>query len=252
MRKAQLAVQLFTVRDFCQTATGLAKTAKRVREMGFPAVQISGVGPIPIAEMKRICDEEGLIICVTHETADLIRHEPAEVVDRLQQLGCRRTAYPYPTGVDFGDVAQLESLIQDLATAGAVLALAYHHHAIEFIRVGDRTVLETIFDRTDPQDLWAEIDTYWIQYGGGDPVSWCEQMAGRMEVIHLKDYGITAESEPAFAEVGSGNLDFARIIAAAEKSGCRWFVVEQDVCPGDPFDSLQKSYDYLTTHITAD
>lgn len=257
MKKEQLAVQLYTVRDFCQTAADLAKTVERVRQMGYPAVQVSGVGPIPVEEIKSICADAGVTICATHEKADLIRQEPAQVVERLQQLGCRVTAYPYPAGVDFGDPVQLESLIQDLARAGAVLAeaglsLGYHHHAIEFLRRGDRTVLETILERVDPRHLWAEVDTYWIQYGGGDPVAWCERMTGRMEVIHLKDYGFTANNEPAFAEVGNGNLDFERIVAAAEKSGCRWFVVEQDICPGDPFDSLQQSYDYLVNHLVAD
>ena len=50
-------------------------------------------------------------------------------------------------------------------------------------------------------------------------------------------------------EIGSGNLDWPRLIPAAEKSGCQWFIVEQDTCPGDPFDSLKSSFDHLTRHL---
>ena len=39
------------------------------------------------------------------------------------------------------------------------------------------------------------------------------------------------------------------ICRAAETAGCRWFIVEQDTCPGDPIDSLRQSFAYLTSHI---
>jgi sugar phosphate isomerase/epimerase len=51
------------------------------------------------------------------------------------------------------------------------------------------------------------------------------------------------------AEIGVGNLDWKAIIAAAEKSGCEWFIVEQDYCPGDPFDSLKTSFDYIEANL---
>ena len=37
--------------------------------------------------------------------------------------------------------------------------------------------------------------------------------------------------------------------AAAEESGCRWFIVEQDTCPGDPFDSVARSFDDISAHL---
>ena len=32
---------------------------------------------------------------------------------------------------------------------------------------------------------------------------------------------------------------------AAEKAGAQWFIVEQDTCAKNPFDSLKDSFDYL-------
>ena len=112
-------------------------------------------------------------------------------------------------------------------------------------------MLDLLYAQTDARYLQAEIDTYWVQYGGGDPVAWCEKLAGRLPLLHLKDYMFTPAAKPAFAEIGSGNLDWKRIIAAAEKSGCQWFIVEQDTCPGDPFDSVAKSYRYIAEHLCA-
>ncbi|RME71256.1 MAG: sugar phosphate isomerase/epimerase [Verrucomicrobia bacterium] len=257
MKRAQIAAQLYTVRDHTQTAADLAETLRRLRDIGYAAVQVSAIGPIPPAEVRRICEEAGMTICATHEDPAVIRRRPGEVVETLSTLGCRHTAYPFPRDVDFTSPADIDTLVADLDRAGAVLAaagcvLSYHNHAIEFMRLGAGTVLEAIFTRTDPRHLQAELDTYWVQFGGGDPVDWCRRMAGRLPVIHLKDYKFTAENQPSFAELGRGNLDFGRIVAAAEAAGCEWFVVEQDTCPGDPFDSLRISFEYLIEHFVDD
>ena len=61
----------------------------------------------------------------------------------------------------------------------------------------------------------------------------------------------TAENKPNYCEIGAGNLIFAKIIAAADTSGCEWFIVEQDVCPGDPVDSLAQSFRYLTENLVS-
>jgi len=50
-----------------------------------------------------------------------------------------------------------------------------------------------------------------------------------------------------FEEIGQGNLDFQRIMSAAKRAGCRWYVVEQDSDweNEDPFQSLKTSLAYL-------
>ncbi|MCD8483822.1 MAG: hypothetical protein LR015_14930 [Verrucomicrobia bacterium] len=65
----------------------------------------------------------------------------------------------------------------------------------------------------------------------------------------MKDYMVTEDYKISFTEIGNGVLDFKSIIAAAEASGCQWFIVEQDTCPGDPFESLAKSFSYIRDHL---
>ena len=248
MNPSQIAAQLYTVRDFCTSATDLAATAKKIRAIGYEAVQVSGVAAqIPPREIHKILNDEGIKICATHESGDLIRSEPLKVVERLKSMNVVRTAYPYPSGVDFKDAAAVKAMVSDLDAAGAVLrengcVLSYHNHAIEFIRLGNEVLMDYIARATAPENLKFELDTYWVQYGGANPVEWCKKTAGRLPVLHCKDYGFGTDNLPHFAEIGYGNLDFPAIIAAADAAGCEWFVVEQDTCAGDPFVSLEKSY----------
>ncbi len=256
MKLSQVAAQLYTVRDHCQTAADFAATAKKIRAIGYPAVQLSGVGPIPEDEIVAILRGEGLTLCATHEPAPVILDEPEKAIARLQALGCPITAYPFPHGVDFSHPAHITTLVRKLDSAGAKfraagLTLGYHNHAIEFVKFQGAPVLDYIYAHTDPQNLVAELDTYWIHYGGGEVIDWCQKLRGRLPFIHLKDYGYTTENKPLWCEIGQGTLPFPKIIAAAEQSGCEWFIVEQDTCPADPFDSLRISFDYIATNLVS-
>jgi sugar phosphate isomerase/epimerase len=110
-------------------------------------------------------------------------------------------------------------------------------------------ILDRIFEEIPANRLVAEIDTYWVQYGGGDPLAWCRKLAGRLPVIHLKDYRVNPDNSVGFCELGRGNLDMPAIVAEAARAGCMWYCVEQDVCPGDPFESIRLSFDYLARAI---
>ena len=254
MKLNQLAAQFYTIRDFCKTAPEFAESCRKIRAIGYPAIQLSGVGPIPEEEIVRICAGEGLVICATHESGDKIINETGKVIERLNKLGCKYTAYPYPGGINMADAAEVSAFAKRLDRAGETMrnagqVLTYHNHAIEFLKLGGKTALDLIYDGSDPRNLQGEIDTYWVQVGGADSVAWCRKLAGRLPLLHLKDCVGTANNASAFCEIGNGNMDFKEIIAAGEKSGCEWFIVEQDTCPGDPFDSLKISFDYITANI---
>ncbi|MFH1614204.1 MAG: sugar phosphate isomerase/epimerase [Planctomycetota bacterium] len=254
MKVEQIAAQLYTVRDYLKTVVDITTSLKKIRKIGYQAVQVSGVGKIDYAELAKILQDEGLYCCATHEDPQLLLQEPERIIERLQKLGCRMTACPSPgrrTLKTFEDVkdfaSKLEQAGQMLTQAG--ITFCYHNHHIEFQQVDGKTILQMIYELTDHRYVKAEIDTYWVQYGGGDPASWCEKMRNRLPAIHLKDYIITPDLQPTHAEIGNGNLNWREIISAAVKSNCSWFIVEQDICPADPFDSLAKSFDYLAENF---
>jgi len=252
MKTTQIAAQLYTCRRLLQTPEQIAATFRRVRAAGYTAVQLSGLGPIEPAELSRILDGEGLVCCSTHEPSENILNHPEAVVEKLRTHGCTSTAYPYPANVDMSDPAAVHRLAEKLEHSARVLAeaglvLCYHNHHHEFRKIGGRTILELLYEGAPT--MQAELDTYWVQYGGGCPIAWCRRMAGRTPLLHLKDYVVNSENQPQYCEVGAGNLDFAAIIAAAEEGGCQWFIVEQDETPGDPVDSLAQSFEYLASNI---
>lgn len=247
MKIEQVAVQLYTLRDHLKTPADYRESLRKVAEIGYKSVQISGPRPVSEEEIAEFCHEAGLGINSTHEDSELILENPARVVENLNAFGCAYTAYPYPKDVDFASADSVQRLVSGLNAAGKVLAeagkiLTYHNHAVEFGKLDGATIMEKIYDGTDPRYLQGEIDTYWVKAGGDDPEAWCRRLDQRLPLLHIKDYAVGEDGKPRFAEIGEGVLDFPAIIKAAEESGCEWFIVEQDTCPGDPFDSLALSF----------
>ncbi len=193
MNLEQIAAQLYTVRDFIRTPADIAESLKKISKIGYRAVQVSGMGPIPESELMEILDGEGLICCATHEDSQTILSNPRAIAERLDKLNCTYAAYPYPSGVRLDTLDDVKRLAASLDAAGKTLreagkVLTYHNHHVEFRRFDGQMMLEVLYDGTDPANLQGEIDTYWVQNGGGDPADWCARLKNRLPVIHLKDY----------------------------------------------------------------
>jgi sugar phosphate isomerase/epimerase len=245
----RIALQLWTLREQLQGTHDLARLFARVREIGYEHVQLGGLGSMPTARVKQWADAAGLGICATHEDAREIVEEPQKVADTLSALGCRYTAYPFPH-VPLDTLDQVFALADDLSRAGEVLRsrgqlLTYHNHALEFRKLGGKAILDWLYERSDPILLHAELDTYWVQAGGGDPAGYCARLSGRLPLLHLKDYAINPQNQPSTAPLGQGNLNFSTILREAMAAGCEWYIVEQDDGAGDRFDDIATSLRYL-------
>ena len=251
MDTSTVAAQLYTIREHTQTRDDFARSMAKIRAIGYRAVQISAIGAIPDADVKRILDKEGLTVCNTHTPWTRLLDDMDAVVAQHQLWDCRHIAIgsmppDYRESADgYLRFAALGSEIgEKLAAVG--MTFSYHNHSFEFVKFEGRSGLEILFDESDPRYLQAELDTYWIQHGGGDPVAWIERVAGRMPVVHLKDMVMLqvageARPQPAMTEVGAGNMNFPAILAACQRAGVEWYAVEQDYPQGDAFDSLRVS-----------
>jgi sugar phosphate isomerase/epimerase len=259
IKKKQVAVQMYTVRDYLKTPKDILASLKKIKKIGYAGVELAGLGPIDTTELKKMLDDTGLVVCSSHEGGEGLFGDVNEVIDRLSALGATSAAYPFPAGVDFTKIAGVRALATKLNKAGAALkeagiTLAYHNHNIEFVKIKGRTILSYIYELTDPENLQGEIDTYWVQAGGGDSVAWIKSLKKRSPLLHMKDYGVTIEKKPVFEEIGSGNLDWITIVKAAKSAGCKWYIVEQDSDweKGDPFKSIKMSYNYILENLCSD
>ncbi len=245
MPEPRIAAQLYTLRDYLKTPADIATSLARVAKMGYQAVQTSGLGPIDHAELRRICDGEGLEICATHVGIDDILTKTAEVADQHHTYGCRHVGVGGLAGEQTEAAYRERARICNQAAAALKpynLSFSYHNHNHELQRYGAIAGLKLMIDETS-NDVCFEIDTYWIQAGGGDPVQWIDYVSGRCPLLHYKDMTVIGRDQK-FAPVGEGNLNWPAINQAARSANAEFVIVEQDRCeiePTDPFEALALS-----------
>lgn len=248
MAQSKIAAQLYTLRDFAKTSEDLARTLEKVKAIGYDVVQVSGICAIDYVELKKMLDDTGLKCCVTHTPYQRMMEEPERVIEEHQTIECKYAAIgglpsEYRNAEGYARFAKEATEVGKRLAEGGIY-FGYHNHSFELEKFGNRTGLAILYEDSDPEYFKAEIDTYWVQHGGGDPAAWIKKLSGRIPLLHLKDMAVRG-NDPIMAEVGEGNLNWPRILDESARAGVEWYIVEQDVCERDPFESLAISLQNL-------
>ncbi len=243
----QLGAQFYTIRDFCKNTDDLAESLKKVADIGYKTVQLSGICAYDADWMKEELRKNGLTCVLTHTPLDKIKGETEKVISDNKTLGLDLVGiggyFGYKNGVTT-IIDEFKDAVQKIKADG--MRLTYHNHDHEFVKVDGKVILEHVSEFFGPDEMAFTLDTFWVQSGGADPVMWLNKLKGRTPCIHLKDMIFTAEKQRRMAVVGEGNMNFDAILKTAVDNGVKYALVEQDECYGEnPFDCLKRSYEYL-------
>lgn len=246
MKIEKLGLQVYSVRDTMGDAQGIRMSFKKIKSLGYDIIQTAGC-QIPYAEYAKIAKEEGLEICGTHENFAELCKDPEKAMENHKILGTTNI------GIGGYRVETLEDIEQFIEKANRFadtiyekgFKFTYHNHSYEFKRFSNgKTMMEMLIEGLDPEKTSFVLDTYWVQHAGGDVCYWIEKLAGRIDILHLKGMGVQ-NNDPYITEIGADNMNWKDILETAEKAGVKYYVVEQDTCPGDAFDSIGLSSSYL-------
>ena len=245
--KMIIGAQFYTLRNFCKTLDDFSETLKKVADIGYTSVQISGTCAYEPEWLRDQLKANGLKCAVTHIPGDKLKADPVKVAHdhdifdcEYVGLGCYNFAAEDATTEKFTE----EYLPVARAIHSAGKYFMYHNHDAEFKWENGKTILANLAEKISPELMGFTLDTFWVQAGGGNPAAWIEYLSGRVPCIHLKDYSYGRK----MAVIGEGNINFDRVFKSAEKAGTKYMLVEQDECYGeDPFDCLARSYKYLSS-----
>ena len=246
-----IGAQLYTVRDFAKNLTDFEETLKKVADIGYRTVQVSGTCEYEADWLNEKLKETGLRCVLTHIKATDILENTEKVCRDHGIFGCSNIGLGAVPGGKLNDEiyekfkADFTPAIEKIQKAG--YRFFYHNHAFEFSRSADGTrFFEKILADFPPECMSITFDTYWAQFAGADPAQVLRSLKGRAQCIHLKDMCATDRNANRMAPVGHGNMNFDAILAAAEQVKTEYLLVEQDQCyEEDPFVCLKKSFDYL-------
>lgn len=256
----EIGLQIYTVRDQMETPDTYLAAMKKVREIGYTHIQTAGkTSTVEEAEFYKKCaDEAGLEICGTHFSWQIIKEDFDTALKIHEILGTTNMGIgSMPGGATRTNKDELFKFIDTANAVAEKLAkhgmkFTYHNHHFEFAKIEGKTIMDYLIDGFDKKNVSFVLDTHWVQYGGYDIRKMIERLAGRVDILHLKDMGVTIpENKVDITEIGNGNIDFVTIVDLAEKTGVKKFVVEQDrnFITGSSMESIETSYKYIKANI---
>jgi len=237
-------VQLYTVRALM--GDDLDGTLQAVAEIGYAEVEFAGLWGLSPRDMRSMLDGHGLSAASSHHDIGEVRGEWARSLDAARELGQSLCVVPSLSGDD-RSADGLRRVADDFNRAGEAAAamglrLGYHNHDWELRPLDDGTIpMDLLLERTDPTLVDWQMDIFWVVDGGGDPMAYFDAFPGRCRSVHVKDRSRSGD----MVDVGDGVIDFAGILARAERDGLAHAFVEHDN-PGDPIESIRRSFDHVS------
>ena len=267
-----IALQLYSVRD--DMASDFEGTLKKVKALGYDGVEFAGLYGKSAAEIKKMCDEIGLVPISAHVPFVEMINDP-DLLKTYSEIGCKYVVIPYLTeeyrpGADkFGEVIEGAKMLGKKANELG-MKLCYHNHDFEFVKINGEYALDILYKEVPADLLSPQLDTCWVNVGGEDPAKYVEKYSGRAPVVHLKDFHMSGKGKPAklyqligiddgaqnaeqeeeafgFRPCGYGVQNFPEILEACKKAGTSWVVVEQDQpsLGKTPLECAKMSIDYI-------
>ena len=245
----KIGAQLYTAHDLTKTLEGFSEALKRVADIGYTTVQVSGTCAYEPEWLAEELKKNGLTCGITHTPFDRMVSDTDKVIAEHTTFGCDYIGI----GGFFGGVEGMPKFIADATPVAEKMKAAgkmfmYHNHAWEYENkcADGRTVMENLADAFPADLMGFTLDVYWCKFGGYDPLSEIKRLSGRLPCVHLKDM-LLENGEKKMAWVGGGNtMDFEAICNAFIEAGSKYAYVEQDDCYGEhPLVCLKRRYDYL-------
>ncbi len=240
-----IGAQLYTVREKMRTPEEIRCTIRKIKEIGYGSVQLFGSLEL-IKNCVEACKLENVGIVGILTDLPACQRDEKELLkicreNNIPDLGISSSPEEYAD--PWAYIERVNAFARKAVNAG--ITFSYHNHGHEFVKITeDKTAMELFLEGFDKECVSFMPDTYWVHDGGYDVRYFLEQTGPRIKILHLKDLK-RMEQGHFFAEVGNGNLYMKGILKTAQSCGVRNFIVEQDECDGDPFESLRLSYQNL-------
>lgn len=250
MNTPSLAIQLYTVRHPI-ARVGFVPIVQQIARAGYRGVELAGVPEgLTASHMRQILADHGLHIAGGHFHLP-VGDRANSILDTVATLGCRylvsstrRESFQTVTGIR-QQAEQFNRAAEACRSRG--ITCVVHNHWWEFASVERRCAMDWMLEALDPAVL-VELDVYWVQTGGHDPIAWIQKLGRRAPLLHIKD-GPCVVGQPMTA-VGAGRVDIAGCLRAAAPTA-EWWIVELDECATDMMEAVRASAAFMTRHAAA-
>ena len=258
-RIEKIGLQLYTVRD--QMKADFDGTIAKVASIGYKEVEFAGYFGRTPERVRAVIDRNGLTSPSCHVEYAVLSDKWPSVIESSKVIGQSYIVCPWIPEEIRKQPDGWKRAIETFNHAGEIskksgIQFAYHNHWFEFLPVNGKLPYDMLLEQCDPDLVKMELDLCWITVAGADPLTYFNRHPGRFPLVHVKDMKklpkVSASGGQDFGDsltdmtaVGSGVIDWKRLLGQSEKVGIKHYFVEHDKAEA-PFESIKMSYDYLS------
>ncbi|MDA9089742.1 sugar phosphate isomerase/epimerase family protein [Maribacter arcticus] len=249
----EVGLQLYSLRD--QFKVDVSNTLGLIEEWGITNIEGGGTYDMPMEDFKTLLAEHNLnMVSVGAQFGDL-ENDIDKVVKNAKAFGATYVMCAWvPHDDNKWDLEETQHATDVFNKAGKILkknglTLAYHAHGYEFRPYKNATLFDYMAEHA--KDFSFELDVFWAQHGGADPLALMKKYPKKFVLLHLKDMqkGIVGnntghEEDDTNVVLGTGQVDISGIVAEAKKLGIKYMFIEDE--SSDVVSQVPKSLEYLS------
>jgi sugar phosphate isomerase/epimerase len=245
-----IALQLYSIKELTQA--DFMGTLEKVAKIGYDGVEFAGYFGTSARDLKQALHGFGLQAAGSHVGIDQLKNDLDQSIEYSLEIASPYIICPgIPEEMrssedDYLRTADLFNKVGQRCKESGI-QFGYHNHDFEFLQFAGEYGLDLLVQHTEPELLFIELDTYWVEFSGLRSIDFIEKYKERCRILHIKDMKSLADKRNT--EIGAGIMDFKTIIPAAQKHGVQWYTVEQEEFEIDQLRSIEESVKYLRTII---
>jgi sugar phosphate isomerase/epimerase len=248
----EFGIQLYSLRN--QFNRDVEKSLKIISDWGISTIEAGdsyGMDEEKFRTLLKKYDLNPISIGASYEE---LRDNPGEVAKKAKRYGARFVMCAWiPHIGNLFTIEKAKSSVDVFNKAGAILkkeglTLAYHAHGYEFRSYQNGTIFDYIARKA--KNFSFEMDVFWVQHGGEDPLKLLEKYPDFVVMLHLKDMrkGVVGnfsggEDVETNVVLGSGQIDIAGVVKRASELGVRYMFIEDE--SSRVIDQVPKSLAFL-------
>lgn len=226
---------------------------KKIREIGFDAVQLDGMRGQASGVIKDALSKAGLEVDSMHIKHDRFIYDVDGIIEEGACFDCKEIYLKYiedefqvEEGYKFTKYLLIKAA-KKLINAG--FEVGFHSPEYDFNTLVDgKKVMDYICAEADGISIHPEPDTYWLSVAGMNPLNYIQKYPNRILTVHMKDINTSLDLMDMKANLepcGKGDVDFESIIRWGEANGVKSYAIEQDYSRNDIYNDMESSLQYL-------
>jgi sugar phosphate isomerase/epimerase len=249
---SNFGLQLYTLRDVLPNNP--KEILKQVASFGYKQIESyehSSLGMfwgMKHTEFKKLMDDLGMKIVASH--CDINKDFEKKAAEAAQ-IGMSHLICPHLGAQkkldDFKKFAETFDQKGEVCKKNGI-RFAYHNHDYSFVPLEGQFPQDVMMQNTDKNLVDYEMDIYWVVSAGQDPIAWLNKYPNRFKLSHVKDRkkAATASEKNVSVNLGTGSIDFKKILKEAGKNGMEYYIVEQEAYENTtPIEAAKADADYM-------